>query len=437
MTENISQIQEEWATISAPYRPLLKEYRRTEGELAGFKKSPKTAVILRERKKIKETLNQFEKAISECEEIVKDMQQLSEVMGKLDAHNAAVKRFNVRQTAANQQGLITWKKNSHLQKEEKRLKKTARCFQREFDSINGHLLDLFYVNKYLRILAFLDPFWKRFSWLHRFIKSYFLDYKAVRQTALLDNLSWRLWLWVIKVKGTSYKLAICKEPVKRDLEEANAQYHTARKTLWMEAKQVLLKLKEQREKEIQWACKDTNRLWHYLSYRSYGRQETLARFAQANPGIDMEVIMASRPVCQALSLAARRRRRHPPLESAIKEQVYSNLQWKFMLLDEQLKTVADLPVLSESETFLCALTQGLAIIGSKAKPLRIIAQLGIITKKPLASLRRHKRISYADPKGWKIFRIGKFRIIMNITEKEKDIVEAGFIVRYRDDAYED
>ena len=156
------------------------------------------------------------------------------------------------------------------------------------------------------------------------------------------------------------------------------------------------------------------------------------------------VISISSPAPQSsasdFSLAGpggKRGRKKPVQADAISQNraTLSMRQWKFILVNERSKDTILLPLIGEREALEAQLKVSLKELGFVLSPVRLADKLNEISRLSFDLLRRHKRVSYVEPRGWKIFRIGRFRIIMNIIEKENNVVEALFIIRYRDGAY--
>jgi hypothetical protein len=258
---------------------------------------------------------------------------------------------------------------------------------------------------------------------------------------VMKNL-WFSMQWYVRLDNVPKTAVWLFQSHQYHLEQAEfrvqQEYQVARESAMQRMKKVEDRLRMYYKQEHEWAKKSERRLQLYLSNNPWHPELLGREKGKEEKSLEPEKAKSAVP---AIRVPHRRRKRREQTENkavAASSIVTAERQWKFVLVDNALRPVIAPLSFTEKEVNLQrltqVLTQALLLQECQLESTRVIKLLQYIMSLSMEDLRRWKEVSYAAPQGWKIFRTGRYRILVDFTEGDKEI-NCRFCIRDRKDAY--
>ena len=430
-------VKEEWFSFKKKNESLLKEREIASFNYINFNESKSAKSILERKNRLEMIASEVQLAIFNCEEICNDFERLSSICGKDYIYDKEVEALNHKLITAEKNG-ITPDSQTKLRKLSRNKYKEGKNLKRNYYEISRRIESQYYEIKKNNAEKLVDIFWNNFSLAYQFIMFIIFFWRLFCQEGYkVRHLKSKGSHFFANTKIIKYKLVIWQNLLCSQIDQLRKECKQAKLRLKHKVEQADAELKSHREKEISWACKDQERLACYLEDNKALRASVIERFANKHPDEDISWLKNESKSSQGKVKKARYGRRRDNLNNKSFYQPCQSQKylWHLTLCDDRGKNKILLPSL-EDGSFTEKLKAALSSFGCQAEVTNVIRKLKEITSHSPESLRRRKRVSYAEPKDWKIFRCGKFRIIMDIIHSNGDLaIKAVFLVRKRDEAY--
>ena len=437
----LSRVAEEWAALTKKYDALASEYKAACKEFYDFNESKEGQSLLAQRQSVEMLAGQVQSAMHDCDKIFQEFCEISMLHGKITTHNSETERLSRDTAKAEAQGLTPLSETKAATRLKKKLQnhfRQKKILSRRLTKSQDQYNAVHCNKKVDRSEEFLATYWKNLSWLYRAVMNIIISWRvAYRHGDAVANLSLNNKGFALKAKAISWKLSIWDRELQEKIDYFRTEFRGAQKNLALRMNAAQANLKAHEEKEVAWACQDEERLRCYLADTRALKEKALKRFAELHPreAPSIPPVLLTFPSPASRQVEPRSGKK-PSLKDTIplppKRRIY---RWILSIVDDGLNREALLPPL-EDEHFLNELSLALSTFGNPAIAMDVMRKLNEIVRLTPEALRRRKQVSYAKPNGWKIFRCGKFRIIMDIQFiKGEDAIKAVFVVRNRDDAY--
>ena len=434
-------IIDEWALLQKKNEALLKERELALYEQSHFKESDVAKNILERKDRLENIASQVQLSLSDCEEILRDFTKLSDLCESSLAHNQSVEALNKKTVEAERNGITPYSQteiSEKLRKLAQEKYKESKILTKSYKEIIKKIENQYYQVKKDRAEVFIDIFWQNLSLFYRFVMYVLFILKiAFRERKHYNNLTAKARFFFGETFIIKYKLVMWQNLLFSQIDQSRKEYQQAKIKLKSTVEQANIRLQVHREKETLWACQDKERLECYLKDNRALRASTIERFVKEHPDVDVSWLhYESNPSQTKVQIVRHGRRKNQSINNPSCQSVQcQEYRWDLIICDDNAKNETPLPSL-EDITFPEKLKNAMSSFGCQAEVADVVRKLREITAHSPELLRRRKRVSYAEPKGWKIFRFGKFRIIMDITQSPEDLtIKAVFLIRKRDKAY--
>lgn len=431
------QIEQEWASFTRTYEELRHVYEGACRRVNSFRETPESVSLLEQRKAIEAQLGKIAEAITACDEVHDDMIRFSKIHDVVMKHNEDMQKLEGKIAFAEMYGLTPESptpKAKELRTKSKKGFKMGNRLKNEVERINHRFLNGYYNSRINKANEVLKPFYEQFSWFWRLIIRLSFCWKVDLKPEEVEHLSWRNFNFLVGVQRTKLWLSKWAAKLQQDLKNARDQWQEAKDLLERQQEEALVVLKRHTEEEVLWARRDPERIAKYLEGGRADQGRVLDCLSPSVPDTSQvkEVEDRVAPIKKKVRTRPEHRKHLAP---KFVKQDPGGPRWKLFVCDDRLKREIELPDPAD-ESFITFLAKAFTTLGYCADPDDVAKSLRKIVSYTSESLRRHKRVSYGEPKGWKIFRCGRFRILMDIAEvPQEKLVKGTFIVRYRPDAY--
>ena len=423
-----SQVEQEWTALSDTYEKLSQRYHAAYQRINSFQEGTEAIALLEQRKPIEAELGKIREAVQVCDAIRTDFAKNAKLHAEVAEHSKNLQNLQHKTAVAEMHGLTPGSSVPRAKKlvtESREGLKKARRLKKEIKQFN--LRDNDYYNKCIKEAEELvKPFRQQFFWLWRRIIEILFGWNFKVTDDEANHLSWQNLRFIVRVHGAKSWLLKWATKLEGDLTDAWGQWRRKKDLLERQQEEARVALKHHADAEVLWARRDSERLKKYLES---GRAERSRVTCPMSSGSDAPQVAPTKKKTKTRS------KQKSKLVSELVKQDPGGPLWKLFISDDRLKRQVELPDLTD-ESFATFLIKAFAMVGCHADPTNVAKSLKKIVSYTSESLRRRKQVSYSEPKGWKIFRCGRFRILMDIIEiPQEKLVKGIFIVRYRPDAY--
>lgn len=186
---------------------------------------------------------------------------------------------------------------------------------------------------------------------------------------------------------------------------------------------------------ISWAATDVEHLAFFMEADKHRAIQALDEFRRQHPGINIDHLtrLKAMPQKQYAHRALRDARapEAPPANPVSVGCVCEELPWKFVMANDTATTFVELPPLEADAVDIIQDRMQAAEVRPVTAGL-VLAKLRHATRLTAHERSRFKRSFDTPPIGWKLLRLGEYRIFLDINEVSRVIT---FLVRQRSNAY--